>query len=456
MSDKLRHQVVTIEKYLKRPENQLCADCKRPNPTWASMNLGVFVCIKCSGCHREIGVHVTKIKSINLDLWPSKTLIDFGKINNKIANLYWEAGLKNFDFSKIRENDYRLQDFIRDKYEFKRWINKNMEDPMSLVLQGHDLIKEYETNGYPDIENYVNEDEEFYREQKPIVKKKQGKSFGIVSKKDDNDDNNNKNNFNNGNVNNNNNNNNNATLIDFGNDDHNDNNHNVKNGFSFINKSNSMKNNIKSNKSENIQKTSGFGFIKKTPIPSSNLLEDFTSKPNLELNFNINNNNNNNISNNNNNNNNIINMNNNNNQANLVDLFDVQTQNSEAVNNLSKNLMDAYNSKEEPNKPNYNIFNMNYPMNNFYNTNNNNIMMNNNMNMMNNNMNMMNNMNYQYQNNFQNNNYMMQQNAIKLELYNDPNKPNQIPSQSPFVYNIDLNARKKEDPFKNLVSFKQN
>ena len=99
---------------------------------------------------------------------------------------------------------------------------------------------------------------------------------------------------------------------------------------------------------------------------------------------------------------------------------------------------------------------MNYPMNNFYNTNNNNIMMNNNMNMMNNNMNMMNNMNYQYQNNFQNNNYMMQQNAIKLELYNDPNKPNQIPSQSPFVYNIDLNARKKEDPFKNLVSFKQN
>jgi stromal membrane-associated protein len=67
MSDKLKHQISIIEKYLKRPENQLCADCKRPQPTWASMNLGVFVCIKCSGCHREIGVHVTKIKSINLD-----------------------------------------------------------------------------------------------------------------------------------------------------------------------------------------------------------------------------------------------------------------------------------------------------------------------------------------------------------------------------------------------------
>ena len=318
MSDKLRHQVVTIEKYLKRPENQLCADCKRPNPTWASMNLGVFVCIKCSGCHREIGVHVTKIKSINLDLWPSKTLIDFGKINNKIANLYWEAGLKNFDFSKIRENDYRLQDFIRDKYEFKRWINKNMEDPMSLVLQGHDLIKEYETNGYPDIENYVNDDEEFYREQRPVVKKKQGKSFGIVSKKDDNDDNNNKNNFNNGNVNNNNNNNNNATLIDFGNDDHNDNNHNVKNGFSFIHKSNSMKNNIMSPQPGNTQKSSGFGFIKKTPTTSSNLLEDFTSTPNLELNFNTNTNNNIII----NNNNDIF---NNYNQTNFVDLFDVKT-----------------------------------------------------------------------------------------------------------------------------------
>lgn len=77
----LKEQVAYISKLLKKPENRLCADCKRPSPSWASMNLGVFVCITCSGCHREIGVHVTKIKSINLDLWPKEKLSHFNKIS---------------------------------------------------------------------------------------------------------------------------------------------------------------------------------------------------------------------------------------------------------------------------------------------------------------------------------------------------------------------------------------
>jgi hypothetical protein len=126
--------------------------------------------------------------------------------------------------------------------------------------------------------------------------------------------------------------------------------------------------------------------------------------------------------------------------------------------------MNAYNTKQDPNKPNYDILNNIYNPNNNINMMNNNMMINNNMNMMNNNMmnnNMMNNnmlnnnMNYQFQNNY---NMMQQRNIMNLELYNDPKKEYQRPvSQSPFVYNIDLNAsKKKEDPFKNLVSFNQN
>ena len=83
----MNRQKALMKKYLSRPENQLCADCKRPSPTWASLNIGVFVCIKCSGCHREIGVHITKIKSVELDLWPSKSLTDFAKINNEISKI---------------------------------------------------------------------------------------------------------------------------------------------------------------------------------------------------------------------------------------------------------------------------------------------------------------------------------------------------------------------------------
>lgn len=144
----MNRQKALMKKYLSRPENRFCADCKRPSPTWASLNLGVFVCIKCSGCHREIGVHITKIKSVELDLWPAKALADFAKINNEIANSYWEYDLKNYDFERIRDNEMRLHDFIREKYEFRRWAKSNVPDPMSLVIQqGRDLVKEFSNNG---------------------------------------------------------------------------------------------------------------------------------------------------------------------------------------------------------------------------------------------------------------------------------------------------------------------
>ena len=132
----IKRQLVIINKLLKKPENRYCADCKRTSPTWASINLGVFVCINCSGCHREIGVHITKIKSVNLDVWAEDTLKYFQKINNEIANEYWEYKLKHFDFKSIQNDNYKLIKFIRDKYEFKKWVNKKKKDPMTLIMQG--------------------------------------------------------------------------------------------------------------------------------------------------------------------------------------------------------------------------------------------------------------------------------------------------------------------------------
>jgi stromal membrane-associated protein len=49
MSDELSKQIALLEKILKKDSNKFCADCRRKSPTWASMNIGVFVCIKCAG-----------------------------------------------------------------------------------------------------------------------------------------------------------------------------------------------------------------------------------------------------------------------------------------------------------------------------------------------------------------------------------------------------------------------
>lgn len=50
-----------LNEILKEEENKYCADCEAKGPRWASWNLGVFLCIRCAGIHRNLGVHVSKV-----------------------------------------------------------------------------------------------------------------------------------------------------------------------------------------------------------------------------------------------------------------------------------------------------------------------------------------------------------------------------------------------------------
>ena len=49
--------------------NGACADCGKADPDWASLNLGVLLCIECSGVHRRLGVHVSKARPMRLSNW---------------------------------------------------------------------------------------------------------------------------------------------------------------------------------------------------------------------------------------------------------------------------------------------------------------------------------------------------------------------------------------------------
>lgn len=51
------------------PGNGFCVDCDAPTPEWASLNLGVLMCIECSGIHRNLGSHISKVRSLGLDEW---------------------------------------------------------------------------------------------------------------------------------------------------------------------------------------------------------------------------------------------------------------------------------------------------------------------------------------------------------------------------------------------------
>jgi Arf-GAP/GTPase/ANK repeat/PH domain-containing protein 1/3 len=71
--------------------NDFCADCNSPNPQWVSLNLGAVVCINCSGIHRKLGTHLSRIKSLELDDWSPEQLAAVKAIGNTMSRRVYEA-----------------------------------------------------------------------------------------------------------------------------------------------------------------------------------------------------------------------------------------------------------------------------------------------------------------------------------------------------------------------------
>ncbi|KAK9027978.1 hypothetical protein V6N11_067794 [Hibiscus sabdariffa] len=75
------------------PGNDVCAECNAHEPEWASLNLGILLCIGCSGVHRNLGVHISKVRSLTLDVkvWEPSVVELFRTLGNSYCNSIWEG-----------------------------------------------------------------------------------------------------------------------------------------------------------------------------------------------------------------------------------------------------------------------------------------------------------------------------------------------------------------------------
>nr|XP_006125291.1 arf-GAP with dual PH domain-containing protein 2 isoform X1 [Pelodiscus sinensis]XP_025041486.1 arf-GAP with dual PH domain-containing protein 2 isoform X1 [Pelodiscus sinensis] len=102
--------------------NSHCADCGAPDPEWASYKLGIFICLNCSGIHRNLP-EISRVKSLHLDFWEND-LVEFMRTHgNFCAKAKYEAKVPPFYYIPDSKDCLVLKEqWIRAKYEREEFV----------------------------------------------------------------------------------------------------------------------------------------------------------------------------------------------------------------------------------------------------------------------------------------------------------------------------------------------
>uniref|UniRef100_A0A8C3LG25 ArfGAP with SH3 domain, ankyrin repeat and PH domain 1 n=1 Tax=Chrysolophus pictus TaxID=9089 RepID=A0A8C3LG25_CHRPC len=114
-----------IDDIQRLPGNEVCCDCGSPDPTWLSTNLGILTCIECSGIHREMGVHISRIQSLELDKLGTSELLLAKNVGNNSFNDIMEGNLPSPSPKPSPSSDMTARkEFITAKYVDHKFSRK--------------------------------------------------------------------------------------------------------------------------------------------------------------------------------------------------------------------------------------------------------------------------------------------------------------------------------------------
>uniref|UniRef100_A0A8C5FK88 Arf-GAP with coiled-coil, ANK repeat and PH domain-containing protein n=1 Tax=Gadus morhua TaxID=8049 RepID=A0A8C5FK88_GADMO len=124
--DRLLRGETILQRIQGLPGNGQCCDCGHSEPGWASINLGVLLCIECSGIHRSLGVHCSKVRSLTLDSWEPELLKLMCELGNSVINHIYEGSYQQMGLKKPLPTSSRQEKeaWIKAKYVEKKFLKK--------------------------------------------------------------------------------------------------------------------------------------------------------------------------------------------------------------------------------------------------------------------------------------------------------------------------------------------